>query len=373
MTNRQNIETVRFDTPIYVTRRVLPPLERVTEKLKEIWDLQWLTNNGPQLLSLEGRLLETLKVPALSLFNNGTTALMAAFKALQLEGEVITPPFTSPATTHVAAMAGLTPVFADIDPLTLNLDPARIEAAITSRTRAILGVHVFGTPCDVFAIQEIARKYELKVIYDAAHAFGVEIDGTSIGSFGDFSMFSFHATKLFHTVEGGALVYPDRNYRQKVELFRNFGIKNEEEVVGQGINGKLNELQAALGLLVLDYLEEERRKRWAIRDIYYAGLGDVPGLTLQQDLPGARPSLQYFTIRIDENLYGLSRDDLYLELKRHNVYTRKYFYPLCSSYPDYKNLPSADLSNLPIANRVVQEVLCLPFFGGLELEQAAII
>ncbi|HWQ14789.1 MAG TPA: DegT/DnrJ/EryC1/StrS family aminotransferase [Roseiflexaceae bacterium] len=367
----RDISRLRFAEPIYVTRPLLPDLERVTEKLREIWDSQWLTNNGPQHALLERRLCEYLKAPHLSLFNNGTIALIVAVQSLRLTGEVITTPFTFPATPHVLAWNGIRPIFCDIDPLTMNIDAGKIESLITPQTTGILGVHVYGTPCDVAGIQEVAERYGLKVIYDAAHAFGVEIDGQGIGAFGDSTMFSFHATKLYHSAEGGALTFRDPQLKARVDLLKNFGIKNEEQVVLPGINGKMNEIQAALGLVMLDYVEEERRRRTRIAQVYRERLGDLPGLTLPTDPPGVRSSQQYFVVRINREQFGISRDEVYERMKAYNVFTRKYFYPLCSDYSCYRQLPSAAPANLPVAQRVVREVLCLPFYGGLGEEGAA--
>lgn len=357
-----------FNKPIYVTRPLLPPLEELSKSLQDIWDAQWLTNNGRKHKELENKLRDYLKVPQLSLFNNGTIALLVAIRALGLTGEVITTPFTFAATAHSISWMGLEPVFVDIDPVTMCIDPNRIEQAITPRTSAIMPVHVFGTPCDVKAIQEIADKHNLKVIYDAAHAFGTEIDGTGIGNFGDITMYSFHATKLFNSAEGGALACKSEELKKKIDLLKNFGIKNEEEVIEVGINGKMNELQAAMGLAVLEHIEEERQKRAIIKQTYIENLKDIPGIKLMPDLPGVRSSYQYFAIRIDEEEFGRSRDYVYEELKKYNVYARKYFHPLCSSFECYRHLPSADPSNLPVANRIGNGVLSMPFFGGLSEE-----
>lgn len=359
-----------FDHPIYVTRPLLPDLELVTEKLREIWQSKWLTNGGAQHTLLETRLQQTLKIPYISLFNNGTIALITGCQSLRLTGEVITTPFTFPATPHVLTWNNIRPVFCDIDPKTMNLDADRIESLITPQTTGILGVHVYGTPCDVLKIQQIADKYGLKVIYDAAHAFGVEIDGVGIGNFGDISMFSFHATKLFHTAEGGALVYRDPHLKARVDLLKNFGIKNEEEVVMPGINGKMNEIQAALGLVVLDCVEEERTKRQAIVDVYEATLAGVPGLTLQKVAPHIRSSLQYYVIRINKEQFGLSRNEVHERLKEYNVITRKYFYPLCSQYNCYKQLPSSNPANLPVAIQAAEQVLCLPLHSAVTPDEA---
>lgn len=354
-----------FEQPIYVTRPILPDLAAFTGRLKDVWDSKWLTNHGRQHDLLERALAAYLKTPHVSLFNNGTIALLVACRALELKGEVITTPFTFPATPHVLAWSGLTPVFCDIDPRTMDLDPARIEAAITPRTTGILAVHVYGTPCDVAAIQRIADARGLRVIYDAAHAFGVEVNGAGIATVGDISMFSFHATKLFHTAEGGALAFRDPALKDRIYLLRNFGIRNEEQVLLAGINGKMNELQAALGLAVLECVPAEWARRERIFNLYREELAGVPGITLPADLPGVRRSNQYFVIRIDRQCFGLSRDEVHAALKERNVHARRYFSPLCSEYPCYRELPSAAPANLPVAQRVVQEVLCLPFYGAL--------
>ncbi len=358
-----------FLKPIYVTRPVLPDLARVREKLQEVWDSQWLTNGGRQHELFEEKIKTLLRVPYLSLFNNGTIALIVACQALRLSGEVITTPFTFPATPHVLSWNNIKPIFCDIDETTLNIDPDKIESMITPQTTAILGVHVFGTPCAVHKIQEIADRYGLKVVYDAAHAFSVELDDAGIGTFGDVSMFSFHATKLFHTAEGGALSFKDKNLKSRIEFLKNFGIKNEEEVVMPGINGKMNEIQAVLGLLVAELFEEEKNKRAHLLGVYQKALGDIEGITIvnYRDESRARikPSYQYLVIRVNEKLFGKSRDAVYQEFKKYNVVTRKYFYPLCSDYACYKSLPSSSGSNLPVANKIIKEVLCLPFYGGL--------
>ncbi|MCC5660046.1 DegT/DnrJ/EryC1/StrS family aminotransferase [Nostoc sp. XA010] len=354
-----------FQEPIYVTRPLLPDLNKFNQKLQEIWQSQWLTNNGKQHLELEEKLEQVLKIPHLSLFNNGTIALVVGCRSLRLSGEVITTPFTFPATPHVLTWNNIRPIFCDIDPETMNIDANKIESMITPQTTAILGVHVYGTPCDVVKIQEIADKYGLKVVYDAAHAFGVEIDGVGIGNFGDLSMMSFHATKLFHTAEGGALLFKDNNLKARVELLKNFGIKNAEEVVMPGINGKMNEIQAALGLIVLEYIEEERQQRKLLVETYRKCLQNVPGITVLTEIPGVTSSYQYFVIRIDQELFGCDRDHLHNQLKQYNVFTRKYFYPLCSEYPCYKYLPSSSSVNLPVANQVAKQVLSLPLYGSL--------
>ncbi len=355
-----------FQKPIFVTRPMLPNSKDFIKKIGEVWESQWLTNNGPQHNMLEKELLKTLKVPYLSLFNNGTIALIVACQSLRLSGEVITTPFTFPATPHVLTWNNIKPIFCDIDPVTLNIDAKKIESLITPQTTAILAVHIFGTPCDVIKIDDLAKRYGLKVIYDAAHAFRVEIEGNGIGTYGDISMFSFHATKLYHTAEGGALSYNDPNLKSRIDLLKNFGIKNEEEVMMPGINGKMNELQASLGLVMLDYIEEEMRKRKQLFDIYSKCLKDMEGVViLVNNISGVKENYQYLAIKIEEQLFGVSRDYVYQEFKKYNVFTRKYFYPLCSEFTCYKHLPSSSPSNLPIANKIAQEVLSLPFYGGL--------
>lgn len=358
----------RFSEPIYVTRPLLPPLEAVHARLAEVWDARWLTNDGEQSVRLTRAIAEYLDAPCVSLFNNGTIALLAAVRALGLTGEVITTPFTFPATPHAVSWSGAVPVFADIDPETMTLDPAAVERLVTPRTSGILAVHVYGIPCDVRGLQAVADRHGLKVIYDAAHAFGATIDGAGIGTFGDVSMFSFHATKLFHTAEGGALVCRDPETRALVDRLKNFGILNQEEVGPVGINGKMNELQAALGLAVLDCVPEEVRTRQAIIARYRERLSGIAGLTLMPAPEGVRSSCQYFVIRIDAQAFGRSRDEVHEALKRENVLTRKYFFPLCTDYECYRGLPSAGPARLPVAMRVVNEVLCLPLYGTLSLD-----
>jgi len=354
-----------FSRPIYITRPILPDLNQFNDQLKQVWQNQLLTNNGLQHQQLEKKLRSILQVPYLSLFNNGTNALLTAIKVLNLQGEVITTPFTFPATPHCISWNNLTPVFCDIDPVTMNIDADKIESLIMPRTSGILAVHVFGTPCDVEKIQKIADKYKLKVIYDAAHAFGVKINGVGIGNFGDISMFSFHATKLFHTAEGGALAFKDVKLKTKIDLLKNFGIKNEEEVVDIGINGKMNEIQAVLGLLVLEKVKDEMQKRKLLLDTYHHYLKDIEGISFIKMPDTIKRSYQYFAIRINKKKFGKSRNYVYDKFKKYNVFTRKYFYPLCSQYPYYKNLPSSNKKNLPIAHKVVNEVLSMPFYGRL--------
>ena len=359
------IEIKPFPEPIYVTRPLCPPLHLIQEKLAEVWESRWLTNMGNQHHALERALTEVLRVPFLSLFNNGTIALITACQSLRLTGEVITTPFTFAATPHVLAWNNIKPIFCDIDPLTMNIDADKIESMITPQTTAIMPVHVFGIPCQVEKIQQVADRYGLRVVYDAAHAFGVELNGVGIGNFGDISMLSFHATKLFHTVEGGALVYNDKNLKARIDLLKNFGIKNEDEVMMPGINGKMNEVQAAIGLVVLDSIEAERAKRKQIIETYKACLGDMPGLALLPELAGVKSNHQYMVVRISAAEFGCSRDTVYNELRKFNVFTRKYFYPLCSDFACYRHLPSANEANLPVARKVVNEVMSLPLYGEL--------
>jgi dTDP-4-amino-4,6-dideoxygalactose transaminase len=350
---------------IYVTQPLFPDLNEYSKKLEEIWDSKWLSNGGHQHQLLENKLTEYLKVPYLSLFNNGTIALMVAVQSLRLSGDVITTPFTFPATSHVLTWNGIIPNFCDIDPVTMNLDPAKIEHCITPKTTGILATHVFGTPCDIKSIQGIADKYGLRVIYDGAHVFGCEIDGNGIGNYGDITMFSFHPTKLFHTAEGGALTYKDPSLKKRIDLLKNFGIKNEFEVVMPGINGKMNELQAAMGLIVLDLVEEEMKKREKIKNYYMEIFSPVEGISIMPFPENVKPSFQYFAVRFDQTVFKKSRDTVYDDLRREEIYARKYFYPLCSEYVCYRQLASAARENLPNAYKVVDEVLCLPFYGDL--------
>lgn len=363
-------KNLKFQSPVYVTRPILPNLDKLQEKLKPIWQSKWLTNHGDTHREFEEKLQVVLKVRNVSAFNNGTIALLTALKALDLPqgSEVITTPFTFPATAHCITWNGLKPVFCDIEPDTMTIDADKIEGLINKNTSAILGVHVYGFPCDIEKIQAIANKYNLKVIYDSAHAFTTEVNGKGIGTAGDISMFSFHATKLFHTVEGGCLTYHNPEYREKIYYLRNFGIKNEEQVVGIGINGKMNELQAAIGLLNLELFEKEKQKRRIIKEVYRENLKSLSGIEIVEMPGNVTDSMGYFVIRIHKDIFGLSRNEVYDKLKEYNVFTRKYFYPLCSEYECYKNLPSSKEENLPVANKVKNEVLCLPFYGAMGKE-----
>lgn len=309
-----------------------------------------------------------MNVENLSLFNNGTLALLLGLRALNLTGEVITTPFTFPATVQALDWNNLTPVFCDIDPNTLTLDAAKIESLITEKTSAILGVHTFGNTCDVEQIQAIANKYKLKVIYDGAHTFGTKVDGQPIGDFGDMTMFSFHATKLFNTVEGGALTFKEAALSERLNLLKNFGIANPDKVVLSGLNAKLNEIQSVIGLEVLKLVETERLKRHEIKRTYERNLADIPGIKVLTKLEGNSSSYQYFVIQIDEEKYGKSRDWLHEKLKEYNVFTRKYFYPLCSDFHWYDHLESARKENLPQALKAVTQVLAMPYYGELQIE-----
>jgi len=361
-----------FEYPIYVTRPMLANLEEVNQEIHEIWESKWLTNGGAKHQKLEEELKNILKVPSLSLFNNGTIALIVAIQSLRLSGEVITTPFTFPATPHVLPWNDITPIFCDIDENTLTLDAEKLEKMITPKTTGILGVHVYGMPCNVTKIQEIADKYGLRVIYDAAHAFGTEINGVGIGTFGDISMFSFHSTKLFHTLEGGALTFNDPHLKPRIDLLKNFGIKNEEEVIMPGINGKMNEVQASIGLINLRYIEAEREKRRKIVNTYKENLAGMLGIQVFEIPDGIKNSYQYFVIRVGKD-FGHSRDEVHEHLKKYNVFTRKYFYPLCSDYSCYKQLPSSKPENLSVAHKIVKEVLCLPLYGDLSLNDVKTI
>jgi len=363
----------KLKEPIMVTRPLMPELSNYTENLKDIWASKWLSNGGAQHQELEKQLKAYIQAPNISLFNNGTTALMTAVQSLRLQGEVITTPFTFPATTHVLAWNNITPVFCDIDPVRLTIDPKKIERLITAKTSAILGVHVYGVPCHVDEIQDIADRHGLKVIYDGAHAFTTQHNGKPIAEYGDITMFSFHPTKLFHTGEGGALVYNDPNLKQRIEYLKNFGIKNEEEVLLPGINGKMGELQAAMGLNVLPLVKEEQNKRAEIRRVYEHAFESIKGITVVKVPENTTSSEQYFCIQINEEFFGENRDQVYNRLKNNNIMARKYFYPLVSDYPCYNSLISVQDENLSKAKNISKEVLCLPLYGNLILDEVNII
>ena len=333
--------------------------------LRDIWDRKWLTNNGHYHRELERALCEYLKVPYVSLFTNGTLPLMCALQALRVTGEVITTPYSFVATTHALWWNGIKPVFVDIDPETCNLDPDKIEAAITPRTTAIMPVHVYGKPCDTARIQAVADKYGLKVIYDAAHAFGVEVDGKSILEAGDMSTLSFHATKVYNTVEGGALVCHDERTKQRIDYLKNFGFAGETTVIAPGINGKMDEVRSAYGLLNLRQVDAAiaARRRVAVR--YREALRGVPGLRVMEDMPGVRHNYSYFPVFVDAAAYGMTRDELYFKMKEHGVLGRRYFYPLITDFSTYRGLESARPENLPVATRIADSVICLPMYHDL--------
>jgi dTDP-4-amino-4,6-dideoxygalactose transaminase len=352
--------------PIYVTQPYLPPLEEFIPYLEQIWANRILTNDGAFHQQLEQALCDYLGVKYLSLFTNGTIALITALQALQITGEVITTPYSFVATTHSLNWNGIKPVFADIDPNTLNLDPARIEAAITPQTTAIMPVHCYGHPCDVDAIQKIADKYNLKVIYDAAHAFGVQCHCGSVLNHGDLSVLSFHATKVFNTFEGGAIVCQDAETKVRIDQLKNFGFVDEVTVAAPGINGKMSEFNAALGLLQLKHIEQALVRRKEIDAAYRERLKGVKGIHCLNDAGESVANYAYFPILVQAD-YPIRRDDLHQKLKDIGIHPRRYFYPLISDFPMYRGLPSARKENLPVATAVAQQVLCLPIYPNLEM------
>ena len=353
------------DNQITVTSPLLPDLDEFHEMLREVWESKWITNNGTFHKRLEAALCEYLKVPYISLFTNGTLPLITALQALRITGEVITTPYSFVATTHALWWNGIKPVFVDIDPATGDIDPDKIESAITPKTTAIMPVHVYGKPCRTAEIKEIADKYGLKVIYDAAHAFGVEVDGRSILNEGDMSTLSFHATKVYNTIEGGALVMHDAETKKRIDYLKNFGFADEVTVVAPGINSKMDEVRSAYGLLNLRQVDKaiEARHRVAVR--YREALKDVDGITYFEDMPGVRHNYSYFPIFIDAESYGMTRDELYFKMKSQNVLGRRYFYPLISTFSTYRGLESARPENLPNAHRMADSVLCLPMHHAL--------
>lgn len=353
---------------ITVTSPLLPSIDDFNDLLKEIWTSKWITNNGTFHQQLEKALCEYLKVPFISLFTNGTLPLITALQALRITGEVITTPYSFVATTHSLWWNGIKPVFVDIDPTTGNIDPDKIEAAITPKTTAIMPVHVYGKPCDTKRIQDIADKYGLKVIYDAAHAFGVEVNGESILKAGDMSTLSFHATKVYNTIEGGALVMHDEKTKKRIDYLKNFGFANEIEVVAPGINSKMDEMRSAYGLLNLKQVDTaiEARHQVAIR--YRESLRLIKGISFMNDMPGVKHNYSYFPIFVDAEKYGMTRDELYIKMKEHNVLGRRYFYPLISEFSTYRGLPSSNKENLPNAHKMADSVICLPMHHELKKE-----
>lgn len=350
---------------ITVTSPLLPDLADFNALLKEIWDSKWITNNGSFHKQLEKELAAYLKVPYISLFTNGTLPLITALQALRITGEVITTPYSFVATTHSLWWNGCKPVFVDIDPATGNIDPDKIEAAITPQTQAIMPVHVYGKPCDTQRIQEIADKYGLKIIYDAAHAFGVEVNGESVLNAGDMSTLSFHATKVYNTIEGGALVMQDERTKKRIDYLKNFGFAGEVEVVAPGINSKMDEMRAAYGLLNLRQVDAAIEARHQIAVKYRQALRPVEGITFMDDMPGVKHNYSYFPIFIDAEKYGMTRDELYFKMKGQNVLGRRYFYPLISEFTTYRGLSSANPENLSNAHKMANSVICLPMHHEL--------
>ena len=362
--------TMPLAKPTYVTQPNMPPLEEFIPYLERIWENKILTNAGPYHQELEAALCDYLGVKHISLFTNGTVALVTALQALRITGEVITTPYSFVATAHSLLWNGIKPVFIDIDPVTLNLDPKKIEAAITPKTTAIMAVHCYGQPCDVDEIERIAQIYNLKVIYDAAHAFGVTCHCGSVLNHGDLSVLSFHATKVFNTFEGGAIVSPDEATKQRIDHLKNFGFLNEVSVIAPGINGKMSEINAAFGLLQLRHVDAAIAKRKRIDQTYRDGLAGVRGITCLGGSQQPNTNYSYFPVLVGPD-YALSRDELYDALKNHNVFARRYFYPLITEFPMYQGMPSAQRENLPVAFDAAQKVLCLPIFPDLSAEDQA--
>jgi len=350
---------------ITVTSPLLPPLDEFENLLKDIWDRKWLTNNGHYHQELEKALAEYLGVEYISLFTNGTLPLITALQAMRITGEVITTPYSFVATTHSIWWNGLSPVFVDVDPETGNLDPQRIEEAITPKTTAIMPVHVYGNPCDIEAIQEIADRYGLAVIYDAAHAFNVKMNGRTILDAGDMNTLSFHATKTYNTVEGGALICHDARTKKRIDYLKNFGFAGETTVVAPGINSKMDEIRSAYGLCNLRLIDNAIAARKKIAQKYRTALANIPGITMFKERDNVTYNYSYFPIFVNEAEFGMSRDALYEKMRSQNVLGRRYFYPLISDFAIYRGLPSASKSNLPIASRMAQEVICLPLYAEL--------
>lgn len=359
--------------PIYVTQPDLPDLKEFIPYLEQIWENKILTNNGTFHQQLEKELAEFLGVPYISLFANGTLALVTALQVLRITGEVITTPYSFVATTHSLWWNNIKPVFVDIESEFCNIDPERIEAAITPKTTAILPVHVYGNPCKIENIQEIADIYGLKVIYDAAHAFGVKYNNQSICNYGDLSILSFHATKVFNTMEGGAIICHDKATKKRIDYLKNFGFAGETRVVAPGINSKMNEVQAALGLLQLKHHHKNIEKRKRIVEQYRDTLKKVKGITFLPHPPGTGSNYAYFPFFVDEKEYSMTRDELYEKLKENNIFGRRYFYPLISEFPMYKGLISAQASNLPEAKKIADKVICLPLYPNLTVNEVNII
>ena len=353
---------------VYVTRPYLPPIEEFMPYLEKIWESRQLTNIGPFHEELESKLEDFLGVNHVSLVVNGTIALMLALKALDIKGEVITTPFSFVATTHVLKWINIKPVFVDIEPEYFNIDPDKIRAAITRQTKAILPVHVYGNPCMNDQIEQISKEYNLKLIYDASHAFGVKFNNKSILNFGDISVVSFHATKAFNTFEGGAIISRTEKLKAKIDKLRNYGFVGESKIEGFGINGKMNEFQASLGILQLKFIDEQVAKRKKIVETYKNGLKEIDGILFIPARDGVLNNHSFLPILVDPLKYGNTRDFLYTKLKKNNIFARKYFYPLISDLSIYSKFPSAAKSNLPVSAKISQQVLCLPLYTDLEYE-----
>lgn len=362
------IKGMNMGDPIFVTSPLLPPLEEFIPYLEQIWSSKRLTNGGPFHEQLEQELADYLGVEHLCLFGNGTLALVTALQALRISGEVITTPYSFVATSHSLLWNGLTPVFVDIDPLSCNLDPNKIEQAITPATTAVMPVHCYGVPCDVERIQEIADNYGLKVIYDAAHAFAVRLGGRSILQYGDLSILSFHATKVFNTFEGGAIICPDAKTKQRINYLKNFGFANETTVVAPGINGKMNEVQAAFGLLQLKHIDLALARREHLFERYRAALSMVPGVRLPEISSDVNWNHAYCPVFVSD-VYPITRDDLYELLRREGILARRYFYPLLSDFPMYRGLKGSSHAELPEAQNIANHVICLPMFPDMQEKQ----
>lgn len=359
----------KFEPPIYITKPNLPLLEKVIPYLEEIWKNKILTNNGPFHQKFEKALCDYLKVDNVNLFTNATLALVVGLQALRITGEVITTPFSFVATTHALKWNGITPVFCDIEENSLNIDPDKIEALISPRTTAIMPVHVYGHPCDTKKIQEIADKYGLKVIYDAAHAFDIKFNNNNLLLNGDMSVLSFHGTKLFNTFEGGAIITKDEKLKSRIDFLKNFGFADELTVIAPGINAKMNEFQSIMGLLSLEIVGTEIVNRKKVAETYFDILRGVKGITIFDNFDGYEYNYAYFPVLINKEEFGVSREDVYYELRKHNIYSRRYFYPLISNMPSYRSLNSASKENLPIANKMADQVLCLPIYGSLRIDE----
>jgi dTDP-4-amino-4,6-dideoxygalactose transaminase len=365
MKNTRNVKTGK--PPVFVTRPTLPPFKEYADYLKKIWESRWLTNNGRFHQEFEHALVRYLGVPHVSLYSNGTLALLGALKTLNVQGEVITSPYTFVATVHALSFLGLKPVFCDIEKRHKTMDPKKVERLITRKTSAILAIHVHGFPCQVEALDRLGKKHGLKVIYDAAHAFGITLKGRSILDWGDASVLSFHATKVFTTLEGGAAIFSDPVLNKRSELFKNFGIEDEDTIRSVGINAKMNEAEAAMGILQLKYLQENIRGRRKVYQAYMRELSGIEGLEIPTFPPGYRYNYSYFPIYVNETAFGMTRDALFQVLRDENIICRKYFYPLISNILPYRSLASAGISKLPEANYAAETVLCLPIYPDLDI------